>query len=90
MSSVGGSAGIARVYEALAQCRMFLVIGVAGGSEPARSFLAAARRAGAHTVEFPGVSDSGLAPGDESFDESILGPLGETVPAFVKRLVSAS
>jgi NAD-dependent deacetylase len=82
--------GIARVYEALAQCRLFLVIGVAGGSEPARSFLAAARRAGARTVEFPGASSRDPAPGAEPFDECIPGVLAETVPDYVKRLFSAS
>ena len=82
--------GIARVYEALAQCRLFLVIGVAGGSEPARSFLAAARRAGARAIEFPGASSRDPAPGAEPFDECIPGPLAETVPDYVKRLFSAS
>ena len=77
---------IARVYEALAQCRLLLTIGVAGGSEPARSFLAAARRAGARTIEFPGASSR--APGAEPFDECVTGPLAETVPAWVKKLIA--
>jgi NAD-dependent deacetylase len=81
--------GIARVYEALAQCRLFLVIGVAGGSEPARSFLAAARRfTYARTIEFPGASSRDPAPLPEPFDECIPGPLAETVPAYVKRLIT--
>jgi NAD-dependent deacetylase len=74
--------GIARVYEALAQCRLFLAIGAAGGSEPARSFLAAANRAGARTVEFP---DS-VAAAFAGFDERHPGPLTETVAAYVKQL----
>jgi len=80
--------GIARVYEALAQCRLFLVIGAAGGSEPARSFLAAARRAGARTIEFPGESNRAPTPGAEPFDECVPGVLAETVPDFVKRLIA--
>jgi NAD-dependent deacetylase len=80
--------GIARVYEALAQCQLFLTIGVAGGSEPARSFLAAARRAGARTVEFPGASSRDPAPDAEPFDECVTGPLAETVPAWVKQLIA--
>jgi NAD-dependent deacetylase len=83
---------IALVYEALAQCRLFLVIGVAGGSEPARSFLAGARRAGARTGEFPGESPSvpsgDQAPGPEHFDERIPGAVSQTVPEYVKNLIA--
>jgi NAD-dependent deacetylase len=79
---------IARVYEALAQCRLFLVIGIAGGSEPARSFLAEARRAGARAVEFPGASNPDPAPNTEPFDERIAGRLADTVPAYVKQLIA--
>lgn len=73
------------VYEALANCRLFLAIGAPGGGEPARSFLAAARRAGARTVEF--APEAALAAGD--FDERIVGPLGETVPEHVKKMIEA-
>jgi NAD-dependent deacetylase len=47
------------IFEALANCRTFAAIGAAGGSEPARSFLGEARRAGAETIELspPDVSD---------------------------------
>jgi NAD-dependent deacetylase len=79
--------GIAQVYEALAQCRLFLVIGIAGGSEPAKSFLAEARRAGARTVEFADASTPNLRPHADPFDERIAGPLANTVPAYVKRLI---
>jgi NAD-dependent deacetylase len=80
---------MASVYEALAHCRLFLAIGVAGGSEPARSFLADASRAGARTIEFPGEFSRGPAPGAEPFDERIPGPLAEAVPEWVKRLIVA-
>jgi NAD-dependent deacetylase len=74
--------GMASVYEALAQCRLFLAIGVPVAAEPASGFAEAARRAGVRRVAFaPDPSDSG------PFDELIAGPLGETVPAYIKRLV---
>lgn len=74
------------VYEALAHCGLFLAIGAPGGGEPARSFLAAAQRAGARTVEFNRES----SPGPTPFDEHIAGPLAETVPAYVKQLIAES
>src|SRR5262249_23984751 len=75
---------IATVYEALAQCELFLVIGAPGSNEPTRSFLAAAKRDGARAIEFPG--DAASASGD--FDECLLGPLSETVPTYAKRLIA--
>jgi NAD-dependent deacetylase len=79
---------ISRVYEALAQCRLFLVIGIAGGSEPARSFLAEARRAGARTVGFPGEIKPVPGPATDPFDERLPSPFADTVPAFVKSLIA--
>jgi NAD-dependent protein deacetylase/lipoamidase len=81
---------IATVYEALAHCTLFLVIGVAGGSEPARSFLAQARRAGARTVEFPGELTRDPTTDAEAFDERITGPLADAIPEYVKRLTAES
>jgi len=71
-------------YEALAHCDRFLAIGVSGGGEPARSFLAAARRAHARTVEFT----CEPAPNSDLFDERIDGPASGTVPDYVKRLIA--
>lgn len=76
---------IASIYEALAHCTLFLAIGAPGGSEPARSFAAAARRAGARTVEFAG--EPSIHP---EFDDRIAGPLAETVPDYVKKLIAAT
>ena len=81
---------IASVFEALAHAGLFLAIGAAGGSEPAKSFLAEARRAGAGTVEFPGEFGREPAPDAEPFDERIPGPLRESVPKYVKRLIAGS
>jgi NAD-dependent deacetylase len=71
------------VYEALAHCDLFLAIGAPGDGEPARSFLAAAKRAGARTVEFNREASPDAAP----FDERIPGPLSDAVPAYVKQLI---
>jgi NAD-dependent deacetylase len=77
--------GMASVYEALAHCRLFAAIGVPAGGEPTRGFAEAARRAGARTVEFS--LEPASPPG--LFDERIAGPLAETVPDYVKRLIAA-
>jgi NAD-dependent deacetylase len=79
---------IASVYEALAHCTLFLAIGAPSGGEPARSFAAAARRAGARVIEFPGEFNPQPPPNAELFDERIAGTLRETVPAYVKRLIA--
>lgn len=60
------------IFEALANCQIFAAIGAAGGSEPARSFLAEARRARATTIEFSGEDQ----------------PLAEVVPAWVKSVIA--
>ncbi len=75
---------IASVYQALAHAALFLAIGANVGNEPAQSFLAEARRAGARTVEF----NPELSANPETFDERIPGPLAETVPDYVKRLIA--
>jgi len=81
---------IVSVFKALADAAFFLAIGAAGGSEPAKSFLAEARRAGARTVEFPGEFARSPAPDAEPFDERIPGPLRDSVPEYVKRLIAGS
>jgi NAD-dependent deacetylase len=75
---------VASVYEALAHCSVFLAIGAPGGAEPARSFAAAARGAGARAAAFHPEPSADIAP----FDERIIGPLAETVPAYVKGLIA--
>jgi NAD-dependent deacetylase len=76
--------GMASVYEALAHCRLFLAIGVPVAAEPTRGFAEAAGRTGARRVAF--TPDPPADPGP--FDEQITGPLAETVPAYVKRLIA--
>jgi NAD-dependent deacetylase len=76
--------GMASVYEALAHCRLFLAIGVPVAAEPANGFADVARRAGARRISFNPEPSSD--PG--AFDEHIAGPLAETVPSQVKRLIA--
>lgn len=72
------------VYVALATCETFISIGNPGGGEPARSFLAEAKRAGAVTIEFTGEP----TPSSPDFTACIYGPLVETVPEWVKRAIA--
>jgi NAD-dependent deacetylase len=81
---------VASVYQALAHASLFLAIGANMSNEPAQSFLAEARRAGARTVEFPGELNPELSPNPDPFGERIPGPLTDTVPEFVKRLIADS
>lgn len=73
----------AAIFAALAHCRVFAAIGASGGGEPARSFLAEAGRAGAHTIEFAAAP----SPASGRFAEARPGPLSETVAAWVKGLL---
>ena len=72
------------VYVALATCGMFVSIGNAGGSEPARSFLAEAKGAGTRTIEFAREP----TPVSHEFDDRAYGLFTETVVEWVKRLIS--
>lgn len=62
---------------------LFAAIGTSGQVYPAAGFVAEARRHGAHTVEI------NLLASDVSdqFDEHILGPATQVVPAWVDRLL---
>jgi NAD-dependent deacetylase len=71
------------VYIALATCKIFVSVGSAGGSEPAVSFLAEAKRAGARTVEFAREP----TPTSAEFAERVYGPFTESVPAWVKQTI---
>jgi NAD-dependent deacetylase len=71
------------VYEAVAHCRQFWVVGAAVAAEPWAGLLSDAIDAGARTVEFAAAASAA----SERFDEVVTGPLVETVPEFVKRQV---
>jgi len=72
------------VYVALAECAVFASVGNAGTGEPGRSFLGEAKRAGARAIEFAREP----TPASPQFDERIYGPLVETVPDWVKRVIA--
>jgi len=78
--------GIDTIFAALATAEMFVAIGAASGAEPARSFLAEALRAGAHTVEF----NRGPSAASPQFSECVYGPLTETMPEWVKGMIAES
>lgn len=75
-----------RIGEALSACDLFISIGTSGNVYPAAGFVAAAREAGAHTVEL------NLEPseGASLFAERVLGPASRVVPAYVDSLLGAS
>jgi NAD-dependent deacetylase len=76
--------GIASVYEALAQCILFLAIGVPVAAEPASGFAEAARQARSRRIAFSPDPPAETSP----FDQHIAGPLSETVPSYVKQLIA--
>jgi NAD-dependent deacetylase len=71
------------IRERLAACDLFVAIGTSGTVYPAAGFVAEARQRGARTLEI------NLEPSETAglFDERILGPASETVPAWVARLL---
>ena len=73
------------VFIAVASCETFVSVGDAGASEPLRSLLADAKRAGARRIEFA----TGQTPLSKEFDESRHGLLAETVPDWVKQMIAS-
>ena len=71
------------IYQALAQCKMFIAIGTSGTVEPAASFVEEARRAGAHTVELNLEASHSAA----LFAERVYGPATRIVPEYVAQLL---
>ncbi|HYD30074.1 MAG TPA: Sir2 family NAD+-dependent deacetylase [Azospirillaceae bacterium] len=73
-----------RIYDALADCDLFLSIGTSGNVYPAAGFVQQAGMYGAHTVEL------NLEPsqGATLFRETLYGPATEMVPAFVERVLA--
>jgi len=78
--------GLDAIYQGLAECKTFVAIGTSGQVEPAAGFVAAARRAGAHTVEL------NLEPAAAGglFAECIHGPATHIVPQYVDRLLAGN
>ena len=75
-----------RIYEAIAECALFISIGTSGNVTPAAGFVREAREfAHAHTVEL------NLEPsaGHTMFHEAVLGPAAIEVPAYVDKLLAS-
>jgi NAD-dependent deacetylase len=73
-----------KIYEALINCDLFLSIGTSGNVYPAAGFVAEALRNGAYTLELnlePSLTTS-------VFNQTIQGPAGQTLPAYVDKLLS--
>ncbi len=72
------------IYDHLAEAGIFAAIGTSGQVYPAAAFVHEAAMAGARTVELNLDPSSGAS----SFDQVILGPATETVPAWVDQLLA--
>ena len=73
------------IQDAIEEADLFISIGTSGNVYPASGFVAAARRAGAQTVEL------NLEPseGASLFHKAIHGPATQVVPQFVERLLGS-
>lgn len=72
------------IYQALAQCDLFVAIGTSGNVYPAAGFVQMANQAGAKTLEI-NLERSNVA---SEFDEAIYGKAGEVLPTWVDELLS--
>ena len=75
-----------RIFAALGQADLFVSIGTSGNVYPAAGFVAEAARAGARTLE---INLESSAIGSQ-FDEAIMGPATQTVPAWVNSVLGLS
>ncbi|MBD3666173.1 NAD-dependent deacylase [Sulfitobacter sp. TSTF-M16] len=74
------------LFDHLSQADVFAAIGTSGNVYPAAGFVAEARRAGAHTLEF-NLERSMVG---SQFAEHRIGPAGQTVPQWVSEILSDS
>ena len=72
------------IYQALAQCDLFLSIGTSGHVYPAAGFVEMANQCGAHSVEI------NLEPSKvkDAFDQHIYGKAGETLPEYLNAILT--
>jgi len=75
---------IEQIFNALAHADLFAAIGTSGNVYPAADFVAEAAQAGAQTLE---INLERSAVGSQ-FDEVLLGPATQTVPAWVDRILA--
>lgn len=72
------------IYNALADCHLFLSIGTSGQVYPAAGFVQIARQVGARTIEL----NLDATNNSEAFHQSINGPASKIVPLFVEQLLA--
>ncbi|WP_299028549.1 NAD-dependent deacylase [uncultured Sulfitobacter sp.] len=72
-----------RIFEAISRADLFVAIGTSGNVYPAAGFVAEAARAGAATLE---INLEPSAVGSQ-FDDALLGPATQTVPAWVNDIL---
>ncbi|MFD2740814.1 NAD-dependent deacylase [Sulfitobacter aestuarii] len=72
------------IFELLGEADIFAAIGTSGNVYPAAGFVAEARRAGAHTIEF-NLERSSVG---NMFEEHRTGPASQTVAAWVDEVLS--
>jgi len=72
------------IFESLSRADIFVAIGTSGNVYPAAGFVAEAARAGAQTLEI------NLEPSSvgSQFDDALLGPATQTVPAWVDSILN--
>ncbi|MEO1701205.1 MAG: NAD-dependent deacylase [Pseudomonadota bacterium] len=73
-----------RIWDALAECDLFVSIGTSGNVYPAAQFVQQAKRTGANTLEL----NLEATPGTHDFDKSVRGKAGDIVPAWVEETLS--
>jgi len=73
------------LFQHLSEADIFASIGTSGNVYPAAGFVAEARRAGAHTIEF-NLERSAIG---NQFAEHRVGPASQTVTAWVEELLSS-
>ncbi len=74
-----------RIYDALAECDLFIAVGTSGFVYPAAGFVDIALHAGARTIEV-NLAETQRSP---SFHEKRSGPAGTTLPALVEELIES-
>ena len=72
------------IYQALAECDLFVAIGTSGNVYPAAGFVQMANQAGANTLEI-NLERSNVA---NDFDKAIYGKAGEVLPSWVDELLA--
>lgn len=73
-----------QINKSLSYADLFIAIGTSGKVYPAAGFVQQARRAGAHTIEL----NLQASDNDNLFAEHQYGPASQTVPSFIRKLLT--